>query len=59
MHVRGTPHLGDELVDRGHPSYEPGGQLELSLPPQPSVPALLREVDWCLGDRRRDHARSP
>jgi glutamate--cysteine ligase len=49
MHVRGVPHLGDELPERGHPSYEPGGQLELSLPPQASVPALLREVDWCLG----------
>jgi glutamate--cysteine ligase len=49
MHVRGTPHLADELAERGHPSYEPGGQLELSLPPQASIPALLREVDWCLG----------
>jgi glutamate--cysteine ligase len=49
MHVRGTPHLGDELAERGHPSYEPGGQLELSVPPQASIPALLREVDWCLG----------
>lgn len=48
MHVRGTPHLGDELHGRGHPSYEPGGQLELSLPAQPTIPALLREVDWCL-----------
>jgi glutamate--cysteine ligase len=49
MHARGVPHLGDELAKRGHPSYEPGGQLELSLPPQASIPALLREVDWCLG----------
>jgi glutamate--cysteine ligase len=49
MHVRGVPHLGDELAERGHPSYEPGGQLELSLPPQASIPALLRELDWCLG----------
>jgi glutamate--cysteine ligase len=48
MHVRGTPRLGDELLDRGHPTYEPGGQLELSVPPQASIPALLREVDWCL-----------
>jgi glutamate--cysteine ligase len=49
MHVLSTPHLGDELVERGHPSYEPGGQLELSVPPQTSIPTLLREVDWCLG----------
>ena len=49
MHVRGTAHLDDRLAERGHPSYEPGGQLELSLPPQRSIPALLREVDWCLG----------
>ncbi len=49
MHVHGTPHLAGELIDRGHPTYEPGGQLELSLPPQTSVSALLREVDWCLG----------
>jgi glutamate--cysteine ligase len=49
MHVRGTPRLGEELLDRGHPTYEPGGQLELSVPPQPSVQSLLREVDWCLG----------
>ncbi len=48
MHVRGTPRLGEELLERGHPSYEPGGQLELSVPPQASIPALLREVDWCL-----------
>jgi glutamate--cysteine ligase len=49
MHVLSTPHLGDELAERGHPSYEPGGQLELSVPPQTSIPTLLREVDWCLG----------
>jgi glutamate--cysteine ligase len=48
MHVLGTPRIGDDLVERGHPSYEPGGQLELSLPPQTSVEALLREVDWSL-----------
>ncbi len=59
MHVRpkaehdgqapsGVPALGAEFETRGHPSLEPGGQLELSLPPQPSVEALLREVDWCL-----------
>ena len=50
MHVRrNTPYLTQELVERGRPTFEPGGQLELSLPPQPSVEALLREVDWCLG----------
>ena len=48
MHVKGTPRVGRELGERGHPTYEPGGQLELSLPPQASVGALLREVDWCL-----------
>ncbi len=48
MHVSSPPILGEELIERGHPSYEPGGQLELSVPPQPSIPALLREVDWCL-----------
>ena len=59
MHVRakvphdqeaphGIPTLDDELARRGHPTREPGGQLELSLPPQSSVAALLREVDWCL-----------
>ena len=48
MHVRGIPDLDGELGRRGHPTLEPGGQLELSLPPQPSIPALLREVDWCL-----------
>jgi len=48
MHVRRTaPHLTQELVERGRPTFEPGGQLELSLPPQPSVDALLGEVDWC------------
>ena len=46
--ARGIPDLGAEMQDRGHPTLEPGGQLELSLPPQPSVAALLREVDWCL-----------
>ena len=45
---RGIPALGEEFERRAHPSLEPGGQLELSLPPQPSVEALLREVDWCL-----------
>lgn len=50
MHVRRTtPYLSPELVERGRPSFEPGGQLELSLPPQPSVDALLDEVDWCVG----------
>ncbi|SDP58861.1 glutamate--cysteine ligase [Pedococcus dokdonensis] len=44
----GIPDLAGELVERGRPSLEPGGQLELSLPPQPSVAALVREVDWCL-----------
>ncbi len=49
IHVRGTtPDLPGELVERGHPSQEPGGQLELSLPAQPSVSAIVREVDWCL-----------
>lgn len=59
MHVRtgtsiggeppcGIPVLGAELAARGHPTREPGGQLELSLPPQPTIAALLREVDWCL-----------
>ena len=49
MHVRdGIPELDGELARRGHPTLEPGGQLELSLPPQRSIPALLREVDWCL-----------
>lgn len=47
---RGIPELDGELARRGHPTLEPGGQLELSLPPQPSIPALLREVDWCLAD---------
>jgi glutamate--cysteine ligase len=50
VHARRTPVLGRELVHRAHPSLEPGGQLELSLPPQPSVAALLREVDWCLDE---------
>ena len=45
---RGIPALGAEFESRGHPTLEPGGQLELSLPPQTSVAALLREVDWCL-----------
>src|SRR5690349_20269789 len=45
---RGIPALGAEPEARGHPTLEPGGQLELSLPPQPSIAALLREVDWCL-----------
>jgi gamma-glutamylcysteine synthetase len=48
MHVRGTLRLTRELQDRGNPTDEPGGQLELSLPPQTSVPALLHELDWCL-----------
>ena len=49
MHVRdGIPELDGELARRGHPTLEPGGQLELSLPPQRSIPALLHEVDWCL-----------
>jgi len=48
MHVRGAPRLSAALVARAHPSLEPGGQLELSLPPQPSTDALLREVDWCV-----------
>ena len=49
MHVLGTPRIDEQLAERGHPSYEPGGQLELSLPPQTSVEALIREVDWSLG----------
>lgn len=48
MHVRTMPFLSDELLRRGRPSREPGGQLELSPPPQTSVTALLGEVDWCL-----------
>lgn len=48
MHVRATPFLSDELLRRGRPSREPGGQLELSPPPQASVTTLLGEVDWCL-----------
>jgi glutamate--cysteine ligase len=46
--TRGIPALGAEFEARGHPTLEPGGQLELSLPPRPSIAALLREVDWCL-----------
>ncbi|HET7735584.1 MAG TPA: glutamate-cysteine ligase family protein [Nocardioidaceae bacterium] len=54
MHVRRTtPALTPELVERGRPSFEPGGQLELGLPPQCSVDALLGEVDWCLGEVTR------
>lgn len=49
LHVRGTPQLAREVVARGHPTHEPGGQLELSLPPRRSVSALVREVDWCVG----------
>jgi glutamate--cysteine ligase len=30
------------------PSFEPGGQLELSPAPRPSVGALLRDLDWML-----------
>ena len=45
----GIPVMPPGLEARGHPTLEPGGQLELSLPPQRSVAALLREVDWCLG----------
>jgi glutamate--cysteine ligase len=40
--------LPDELVRRGRPTFEPGGQLELSPPPQPSVAALVNELDWCV-----------
>lgn len=51
MHVRrGAPFLSEELVERGRPTFEPGGQLELGLPPQVSVEALVDEVDWCLRD---------
>jgi glutamate--cysteine ligase len=54
MHVRRTaPYLSPELVERGRPTFEPGGQLELSLPPQSSVDALLGEVDWCLAEVTR------
>ena len=45
--------LPDSLVRRGCPTSEPGGQLELSLPPQRSVDALARELDWCVGAVRR------
>ncbi|MGH3716421.1 MAG: glutamate-cysteine ligase family protein [Micromonosporaceae bacterium] len=33
------------FVDAALPSFEPGGQLELSPPPQPSAGQLIREVD--------------
>ena len=49
MHVRRTtPYLSPELVERGRPTFEPGGQLELSVAPQPSVSALVSELEWCL-----------
>lgn len=50
MHLRrSTPYLSPELVARGCPTYEPGGQLELSVAPQASVSGLVRELEWCLG----------
>src|SRR5689334_7546725 len=50
---QGTPLHGagewdGELAAHSLLSCEPGGQLELSLPPQGSVSALLHEVDACL-----------
>ena len=38
-------------------SYEPGGQLELSLPPQRSVSDLLELVESCLHPTRDDRPR--
>ena len=50
MHVRrGQPSLSQELVDRCLPTFEPGGQLELSIRPLPSVDAVVREAEWAVG----------
>ncbi len=39
--------LGAQLIRRAKPTFEPGGQLELSPAPQTSVAALVREIQWC------------
>ncbi len=39
--------LDPQLVRRAAPTFEPGGQLELSPAPQTSVTALVREIQWC------------
>jgi glutamate--cysteine ligase len=40
--------LGAEFVRRARPTFEPGGQLELSPAPQHSASALVEELEWCL-----------
>jgi glutamate--cysteine ligase len=36
------------FVRAAAPSFEPGGQLELSPAPRPTVAALVRDLDWML-----------